>query len=563
MADGPTLSRRRVLEMLSLSSVGGLAGCSGRDGAPTDTQIRSPTAPSTNQTDTQIPSAAGAKFELGNLRYPASITEGELVSVSFRVENVGGQTGQTTIVVEVAHRSVTLDVELESGASETVTADIGFVETTGNLTVSVVEQHTGNTIRGDLHVEPRTRYYVSPEGSDTNPGSKDRPINTIQEGLNRAQPGETVHALPGRYHERVETVRPGKPNHPITLTGPPDAVFLGGDETPFGEPLKILHSHVYVLGMTFDGLQNPQRPDDVSKDDGDGAAYAKGNISVNPFTFLTRRDEPDETADKFPGYVRDVKIKPHAVGNVLGAMINTFFANDVEIGEFRVIGPGGLKHLKGEVSGHNGEVVYIGTPYPKFRSDKEPDTVIEGADLDESHDYHVHHIDNSEGHPHAELVDVKGGAYNVTVEYCTDAGNGAHYRLSDHGVQSESAIRLEGRNCVFRWSIVENSLGNGVETWHWCIANPDQCDWYDELPKAPEKGEQNYDIYGNRLLDNDGLAVKFNQGPDHPSVGPDGFTTVCGNEYNGDTHGEPDNPCDEDFPQTDTIGHLGGDSPWN
>lgn len=445
-------------------------------------------------------------------------------------------------------------LEIAAGSS----AIIGGCSGSGSDTPTETESASST----DTPRDHSNTIFVSPDGSDSNDGTKRAPIETIQEAFDRAMPGETIHALPGRYHERVETVRPGEPEAAITLTGPPEAVFVGGDETSFGEPLKILHSHVHVLGLTFDGLQDPERPDDVGKDDGDRAAYAKGNIAVNPFDFQTRRDKPNQTEPTFPGYIRDIKIKPHAVGNVLGSMINTFFANDVEIGEFRVIGPGGLKHLKGDASGHNGEVVYVGTPYPKFRTDKEPDRVIEGADLDESHNYYIHHIDNSEAHPHAELVDIKGGAYNVTIEYCTDTGGGARYLLDGHDPGSESAVRLGGRNCVFRWNIIENSHGNGVETWHWCIANPEDCDFYDEIPKPPEKGEKNYEIYGNRLVDNEELAVKFNQGEDHPSVGPDGFTTVCGNEYNGETHGDPDNSCPDALHTGEGIGHTGGDSPW-
>jgi hypothetical protein len=63
--------------------------------------------------------------------------------------------------------------------------------------------------------------------------------------------------------ERVETVRPGTPEQLIVLTGPPEAVFVGSDETPLPEPLKIFHSHIHILGLTFDGLQNPDKPDVV------------------------------------------------------------------------------------------------------------------------------------------------------------------------------------------------------------------------------------------------------------------------------------------------------------
>lgn len=202
---------------------------------------------------------------------------------------------------------------------------------------------TGTTTapRGD----PDT-IHVNPAGHPSNQGTVDAPLATIQGALEEAMPGETVQVRPGRYHEVVRTVRPGRPDDPITVTGPPEAVYVGGDETPKPEPFEIMHSHVRVTGLTFDGLQDPDDPDDID-------SYAKANLSVDPIG----RVEGDET----PPIVSDVVLKPHAVGNTLGNCMHVFMADGVEVGECRVHGPAGVAHFVFDEPGHDGEFVYIGT----------------------------------------------------------------------------------------------------------------------------------------------------------------------------------------------------------
>jgi hypothetical protein len=342
------------------------------------------------------------------------------------------------------------------------------------------------------------------------------------------------------------------------LTGPSEAVFVGGDETPLPEPLKIFHSHVHILGLTFDGLQNPDKPNVVSKDAPNGSSYAQGNIQVNPFS--------SGSEDAFPGYIRDIKLKPYAVGNVLGAMINTFFAHDVEIGEFRVIGPGGVKHLKGDRDGHNGEVVYVGTPPDKFGG---YGTNISGATVDESSGYHIHHIVNDEGYPHAELVDIKAGCTDVTIEYCTDLGGAGRYVLPDSDPTSETAFHLGGNDTTLRWCIVEDSHGQAVEIGSWGATHPEDFEEYKGFPLPDEvrdTGRKN-SVYGNRFTNSAGLAVQYpvvypDDGESYipDEYGPDAQKVVCGNKFDGQTHGHPDADCPDSVPKVETIGHRGGNS---
>lgn len=104
-----------------------------------------------------------------------------------------------------------------------------------------------------------------------------------------------------------------------------------------------------------------------------------------------------------------------------------------------------------------------------------------------------------------------------------------------------------------------------MEVGSWGAAHPDE---YEEnkgnpLPDDPQDTGQDNAIYGNRFLNNGGIAIQ------HPMVDEitDGFSSdaqeiIYGNEYNDETHGNPAKPCPDSVLETDTIGHLGGDSPW-
>lgn len=389
--------------------------------------------------------------------------------------------------------------------------------------------------------------FVSPEGSDAERGIRDAPLQTIQEALDRVRPGEAVHVLPGTYAESVATARGGTPEKPIAITGPREAVFNADG------PFEINHSHVHLTGLTFDGLHTPSDPEDPG-------SYSESILQVNEAFYETIKNgerPPGPVAEE--DYLTDVVVKPHAVGNCRADFIKVHWSRNVEVGEFEVIGPAGVKYLYGDASGHNGEVVYVGNPPDK------------GYPVDATHDVHVHHIDNSAGHPHAELVDVKAGCHDVLIEYCTDGGGAGRYLLEGHEPTAETAFHLGGRNITLRWNAVEDSNGQGVEVGSWGMAHPEDFEVGKGLPYLEElfdHGRAN-SIYGNRFVDCAGLAIRYpivypDDGPARiaEDYGPDEQTRVCGNTVNGETHGEPASACSDDVPTTGTVGHLGGDSPW-
>jgi hypothetical protein len=46
--------------------------------------------------------------------------------------------------------------------------------------------------------EPPDPSFLAQDGDDTNPGTRDAPIRSIQEGINRARAGDTIQVKPGR-----------------------------------------------------------------------------------------------------------------------------------------------------------------------------------------------------------------------------------------------------------------------------------------------------------------------------------------------------------------------------
>ncbi|UCG42171.1 MAG: right-handed parallel beta-helix repeat-containing protein [candidate division WOR-3 bacterium] len=94
-------------------------------------------------------------------------------------------------------------------------------------TALILIAHPGHTA-GESH--PNV-YYISPCGNDTNPGTYELPLLTIQAGVNRACPGDLVMVLAGTYNEKVIFPRSGADGFPITVRGEVDSE---------GNPLAVI-----------------------------------------------------------------------------------------------------------------------------------------------------------------------------------------------------------------------------------------------------------------------------------------------------------------------------------
>lgn len=362
--------------------------------------------------------------------------------------------------------------------------------------------------------------FVSPSGSADGSGTKGEPLASIQGALERAHPGTTVHVLPGEYREFVKTIRGGTPEKPIEITGPPDAVYRGGQhphpkKEAGARPMLLRHSHVHLTGLSFDGLYNPEKPDTL-------ASYASQNVVVDSLTRVG--------AGGLPPKIRDVKVKPHTVGNTKGPCVHVFHSEDVEVGEFEVIGPAGVAHFVFANPGHDGEVVYIGTVGNGWRRRY-------GGHVGRPNNIHVHHIDNSAGYKHAEIADAKAGTSNVLIEYCTSVGN----------VSGQPAIHLGGVTGVARWNRVVSAERDGV-----VIGNHGTT--YEQVSDAATKNA----VYGNRIRKSGKNAIHIT-----PDTTLKAQEYVCGNDIGTTGDGNPEKSCPAGVPTGDGVGHTGGQSPWD
>lgn len=385
-----------------------------------------------------------------------------------------------------------------------------MLATLGGTTTSVI---TGCSDNGDSASTGGTdsesidsdgaAYFVAPDGNDGNDGSKESPLMSINEALDRAQPGETIQLLPGEYTEAVFTARDGTSDAPITVKGPADAVIRPPPETY--SVVNIRHHYNRFRGMTINGLIDPDRKFE------DWRAWAANCVQLNP---KPRAEEGIE-------YLRGAVVEPSRIGNSGRAMIQTIRIRDTVIGGFEVIGPAGMRYdprLDNHEIGHVREILYIGSPEVVRQQESYPyDT------LDRSRNIRIHHIDNSAGYAHNEFAEVKLGSTNVTVEYCTD-------RNAGHNTEGivEPAVLIAGNDCTVRW----NDIGDcpvpiGFNPWT-PTGDIDKGDW-----------AQNNAVYGNYIHGFAGGAIKFPTDTDG-SVTPERQRTICGNRIErGDPPIEP------------------------
>jgi len=393
--------------------------------------------------------------------------------------------------------------------SETTTrTPASTVTATATPTRTSTEQHTPTETPRE---NPET-IFVHPGGDDDNPGTRNAPIQRLQTALNRVRAGETVYALPGVHRGPAHTRRGGTAEAPIRITGPPEAVFRSD------RGLFLNHSHVHLTGLSIDGLVHPDRPDDPT-------AYAETLVKINaPLTWSTEDSDSSDGSVPEERFVRDIVCKPHAIGNCRADLIKVNYSRNVEIGEFRLAGPVGVKFSKGEKTGHNAEIVYVGNPPSGDRP------------LDRSRNVHIHHIDASAGHVHGELVDLKPGTHHCTVEYCTSLGGGL---TTDDA--APTVVGHNGHHNVVRW----NEIGD--------CAIPIRFDGvYADLIYEN-------DIYGNYLHEYTDTALAFEN---RDEIGLEQQRHICENEVAGDAIEAMTADCEADVPAGDGIGHLGGASPW-
>lgn len=392
-------------------------------------------------------------------------------------------------------------------------------EDTPTATAREQATHATETPGDILHVDAQ-------RGTPDGPGTETSPFDGIQAALTRAQPGQTVAVAAGTYRLRspLTTVRAGTKDGPITLTGPPEAVVRPAtDIDRIPSLLRIKHDHIHLRGLTLTGLGDPTRPETLAQ------YKVKAVVRVMP---------PTDTA----AYLQDIVVTPARVGHSYWGTINHKRANHVEIGGFEVIGPAGAGYVLTDAPNkHAGELVYLGTPPGAVLQN-----VVPAWGLDQSHDIHVHHIDNAAGHPHSELVNTKLGTHDITVEYCTDGGGSQNTEP-----YPPASIHFQGHDATVRWCVLRNGEGHGV---HVNAGSAGALEQLDDAPLDPETVGTGHRIHGNEIGGFAADAIAYTD------TTADEQAAVCRNVIDDGMSEATPETCPAGIPNGDGIGHRGGTS---
>lgn len=375
------------------------------------------------------------------------------------------------------------------------------------------------------------RIFVGPDGSAGDPGTREAPLASVQAALERVEPGQTVFVLPGRYHEHVRSVRAGEPDAPITIAGTAEAE-LHGASPDRSHTLRINHDHIHLRGITLTSLHDPSEPNRL-------ASYIENEpIRIHP---------PADTDE----YLSGIVIKPSGLGYSRQQLIGLDRTTHAEIGEFRVIGRAGARYYLTGDEGHNAEIVYVGTS-PANRGT----SFYPWEEYDRTSHVHIHHIDNSAGHAHSEIVNAKLGTHDITVEYCTDGGGS-----KNNESYPTAAVRLQSYDATVRWCDLRNGEGWGVYVGSTFARDAQDREAGAGLTESERRGGTDNAIYGNRVTGFGAEAFAFPLSDQGQT--PSAQRRLCGNQYDGPTHGQPGADCPDSVPTGDGIGHIGGDSPWS
>lgn len=101
-----------------------------------------------------------------------------------------------------------------------------------------------------LQASAQTTRYVSPSGSDGNPGTATSPYQTIGKAASVVNPGDTVIVMDGVYHEALNLTRGGNANAYVTFMSQTKwGAVLDGSNNTLAEAVQFTASYIRFQGF--------------------------------------------------------------------------------------------------------------------------------------------------------------------------------------------------------------------------------------------------------------------------------------------------------------------------
>ena len=293
-----------------------------------------------------------------------------------------------------------------------------------------------------LNVNPTT-------GSDTNDGSPNSPMRSIQAALDKAMPGTQIQLAPGVYNERLQTQRDGTADAPIVIKGPETGKDKSGryKATVYGTDrvISIDHSYIHLDGFTIDGqekLANTTFPTSFTAMDAFKTSV-QSKVEDGRLVYIGAA----ETTSDVTG-VRINNMFLNGAGGECVRLRNNAHDNTITDSVIQYCGMFGKKSDDGKrAEFHNGEGVYIGTS-PK--SETQPMHENDGSSRNIVRNNTIRTFGS-------ECVDVKENAHDNLLEnnICSDN--------TESGDFEGSNIELRGYSNIVRNNEISNSAGVSVK----------------------------------------------------------------------------------------------------
>lgn len=295
-------------------------------------------------------------------------------------------------------------------------------------------------------------YYVSPEGDNDNSGDHwSQPLQSVQQALDLAQPGDHILLGAGEYWEDLRSIRSGESEAPIHLIGSSGATIKGAGAS---RVIELNHSYIMLSNLTIDGRIGTG---EQSEDYRDKLIYVMGENESG---------------------VTGIRLYNLVLKNAGGECLRLkYFAHNNEIG-YSYFFNCGVWDFQFNDGDKNGEAIYIGTAPEQLH--RNPTSV---PDISDSNWVH-HNTFDTRGN---ECVDIKEGASHNLIE---------HNDCTGQQDSNSAGMNSRGNYNIFRFNYIWGNIGAGIRL------GGDTAD----------QGIYNQ-IYGNTLLDNEYSGLKIMASP--------------------------------------------------